>query len=378
MSCSIRRGGGDLNGAYRRLRGVSDETKPPADSALEASSFDGGTPIAPPEGGLPDAPPALRIAEPTQEEIDGLSVMERLEFLEHRRQRREAEYDRRNLEAERYRQSRHQWFNSVGIAFGVVFTVAGLIANTVALYTSREDLRTSQESQFTDRYAKTIAVLGSEDPSVRLGALHALGRLMADSERDRDTITAVLASYSLQHDPSPGKKIPDDVEPAPDLQAALTVLGRRPQPAHDAPRADLHGLRAPLLRLHGGADLFGADLSGADLRGANLNHIDLRYANLRGADLDGADLSGGTNLDNADLRAANLVGANLFDVGLHDADLRGADLRGADLRQTDLIGADLRDADLRGTELDEDYVSSLTLKIEGAKFGPLPRSEEGS
>jgi hypothetical protein len=365
---------------YRRLKGVSDKPEPPADSALKASSFGEEPPITPPEGGLPeaDAPPALRIPEPTQEEIDGLSVMERLEFLERRRQRHEAEYDRQNLEADRYRQSRHQWFNSIGIAFGVVFTVASLIASAVALYTSREDLHTSRESQFTERYAKTIEVLGSEDPSVRLGALHALGRLMADSERDRDTITAVLASYSLQHDPAPGKKIPDDVEPAPDLQAALTVLGQRPQPAHDAPRADLHGLRAPLLRLYGGADLFRADLSGADLRGAHLNHIDLRYANLSGADLDGADLSGGTNLDNADLHGASLVGANLRDVGLHDANLRGADLRGADLSQVDLIDADLRDADLRGTNLDEDYVRSLADSVEGTKFGPLPRSEKGS
>lgn len=332
---------------------MSEENKPPADSALEASSFGEESPITPPGD---DALSALRISEPTQEELDGLSVMERLDLLERRRRRREAEYDRQALDAELYRQSRRRRFKSIGIGFGAVFAALGLYAAGLATDTFQEDRRAFWESRITDQYARTIEALGSEDPLVRVGALHVLGRLMTASEGGQETITAVLAAYSLQHDPSPEKKLPDDAEPAPDLQAALNVLGQWSPSSDDAPGPDLHGLRAPRIRLNG---------------------VTLRGADLRGADLRGADLSGGTDLDGADLRGADLRGANLHDLFLHDADLRGADLRGANMNHTKVVRADLRGVDMRGTEMDESSISLLTSKTEGTKFGPLPTGEEG-
>jgi Pentapeptide repeats (8 copies) len=76
----------------------------------------------------------------------------------------------------------------------------------------------------------------------------------------------------------------------PDVQAAVTVIGRR-NPEHDSQPVDLR------LANLGGADLAGADLrgvilGGADLRGADLWTADLRGAYLRGVNLHGADLRG--------------------------------------------------------------------------------------
>jgi hypothetical protein len=96
-----------------------------------------------------------------------------------------------------------------------------------------------------------------------------------------------------------------DEPPTADVQAALTVIGRRSREGavdlHDARnQVDLHDARIPKADL-GGADLTRAnlgraDLTGAELMGAHLSGANLRDAHMNGADLDDADLTG------ADLR----------------------------------------------------------------------------
>ena len=74
----------------------------------------------------------------------------------------------------------------------------------------------------------------------------------------------------------------------PDVQAAVTVIGRRIS-GNDRDCIDLSG-----------AGLAWAALAGANLREADLSGADLAYANLTGADLTGARL-GGAILDDARL-----------------------------------------------------------------------------
>jgi Pentapeptide repeats (8 copies) len=97
--------------------------------------------------------------------------------------------------------------------------------------------------------------------------------------------------------------------PPVDVQAAVTVLGRLPARAENAPLADLSDACLRMANLHranlSGANLRGADLTGANLRGANLAEVSLRKADLTGADLRAA------NLTKADLREANLTEADL-------------------------------------------------------------------
>ena len=140
----------------------------------------------------------------------------------------------------------------------------------------------------TDRYSKAIEQLGSEHLGVRVGAIYALERFMIDSPRDHPTTVEVLAAFLRE-----STRLPDsddrDLDPEPpaddlkafltapgpaDLQAALTVLGRRPS-GHEV-RGRLN-LRSTFLR---GADLADADLRGADLTSANLHRADLRGADL--------------------------------------------------------------------------------------------------
>ncbi|MFI0451934.1 pentapeptide repeat-containing protein [Actinomadura sp. 6N118] len=362
----IEPGGTDPDEPARHDRGQGGTTRPSAIARRRRSLL---------------GRPRVRITMPTQADLDRLPAEVRMEL--------------RNQQ----RAQRHQWLNSLGILFGVLFAAGSLVASGLALRTAQEDLRTSQEnvriareSQLTDRYAKTLEPLTSDNTTIRLAAIHALDRLLADSQRDRAAITAVLAGFIRDRDPAPTTKDKDlPLEPSVDITAALTTLANNP---HPVPPLDLHGIRTPFMRLGNArfnkADLSGANLDGADLDGAhligahlrdadlgnahlrgahlgdaNLDRADLHGAHLYGADLHGAVLIGadligayldGAHLRDADLRDAHLIGADLRDAHLIGADLRGADLRqadlrGADLRQADLRGADLRQADLRGADL---------------------------
>ncbi|WP_157964108.1 pentapeptide repeat-containing protein [Actinocorallia populi] len=300
---------------------------------------------------------------------------------------------------------------------------------------SQQTAAATEQGMVTGRYTAAITQLGDKDSlDIRLGGVYALERIARDSERDHPTVMAVLAAFVREHshdeDAHTDTRTPNthrtDETPTdrqrfrPDLQDALTVIGRR-NTQHDTNSINLSGadLRNADLGnayLHG-ANLYGANLSGAnlgdanlrgaylskaDLHGADLSDADLRSANLSGADLIAADL-GGANLRGADLRGANLSGADLIAADLSGADLRGANLGdanlrgaylskadlhganlgGADLRGADLRGANLRGADLRGADLIGANLSVEELRAEGAvvdedaRFDPPEGTDPG-
>jgi hypothetical protein len=260
-------------------------------------------------------PHRVRITEPTQDELDSLPPDRRLELLQQERAREADERERR-------RQSRHQWFNSAGILFSVLFTAAGLVATGLAYQTAQNELRTAREGQITDRYIRATEQLGSPGRDVRTSAVYALERIANDSSRDLLTVTDVLAAFVRDHDPSPStpdSKLPP--EPDTDVQAALTVLTRLPH-VHRSVFIDLHASRIPGSQLTN-ADLTGMNFYTANLSKANLASAKATYTNLTDANLTGASLSS-AHLNGTSLRFANLTGADLA-----DADLRGADLTGA-------------------------------------------------
>jgi hypothetical protein len=255
--------------------------------------------------------------------------------------------------------------------------VGGLLLAAGALATWRQ-VRISREGQVTERFTRAVDQLGSEHLDVRLGGLYALERIARDSPGDRRTIAEILTAYTRQRalwpPTQPGQYRADwplDQQPdlrtrAPDVQAALTVLGRGPFPKPtdpyaphadrlDLPEVDLRKAELDGAHLEGallsGAHLEGASLDGADLEGALLGGVHLEGASLVGADLEGALLVS-AHLERAFLIAANLKRARLEGADLKVASLLRADLKGAWLEDADLRGASLVDADLRGAWLD--------------------------
>ncbi|MFI7648812.1 pentapeptide repeat-containing protein [Micromonospora sp. NPDC049460] len=202
---------------------------------------------------------------------------------------------------------------AIGSILSVLFVAIGLYitneANRQTSEANREQQRLTAQGQITDRFTKAVEQLGQSSPEkvdVRLGAIYALERIMRDSADDQPAVVDILTAFVRVHSPAPKRLTP----PSPltiDIQAALTVLGRR-----DSTHDNKGGPKGPLRRV---LDLAKTDLHSASLAGANL-----------------AD---------ANLTRADLATVNLTDAYLHGADLRGADLRGADLRSADLSDANL-------------------------------------
>ena len=129
---------------------------------------------------------------------------------------------------------------------------------------------------------------------VRLGAVYALERISQDSDRDHMQIMEILCAYIRTNAPLDPETSMSSKEPRADIQAALTVIGRR------APD------KIALERTKG----FVLDLREADLRGADLQDGDFAQARFWRS-----------NFHFAVLIRTNLKGANLWDANLSRAHL---------------------------------------------------------
>jgi hypothetical protein len=255
---------------------------------------------------------------------------------------------------------------------------AGIVLTAGLVYTGLT-FRLNRESHVTDRYTKAIDQLGSDRLDVRLGAIYALERIMIDSARDHPTIVEVLAAFVRVHAPlntedpdgdAPGARVGHTPT---DVQAALTVLGRRPPGRVERGRLDLHDTMLPRVYLPR-ANLVGANLLHADLARANLFRADLAAASLSRANLAEADMRyaslEGAYLDAADLTSADLVGANLARTWFKKACLVRADLSLSNLADARLIDADLTEADLRRTRIDVEDLKEQTVYLDRTKLPP--------
>jgi uncharacterized protein YjbI with pentapeptide repeats len=291
--------------------------------------------------------------------------------------------------------------------------VAGLLLLAAALVTWQQ-FQLSRHGQITERFTRAIDQIDyTKAVEVRLGGIYALERIARDSpETDHWVIMEVLTAYVREHarwsEAMPRSEEPsDEAEPTVDIQAVLTVLGRRSQwyqngevQCLDLRHTDLQRAYLPSAHLEGanlgGAHLERANLGKAHLEGAGLGAAHLERAHLGEAHLEGASLGGahleraylggahleraylfaahleeaylpsahleGASLGAAHLERANLGGAHLERANLGEAHLEGAhlvaahlegaDLRGAHLEGTDLRGAHLEGADLRGAHLE--------------------------
>jgi uncharacterized protein YjbI with pentapeptide repeats len=235
----------------------------------------------------------------------------------------------------------------------------------------------------SNQVSKGFEQLAGEKLAMRLGGIYALEGVMNDktSPQYHQPVLEALCAFVRETSGGNTKKPTTDgnggkaEKLATDVQAALTVVGRR---AAGPGQVDLGEVSIPGADLSGAnlsdANFIGADLSGANLSSANLSGAELTRANLSDAGLIGANLSGAdlsiANLSNAWLGNANLglSGADLSGAILFRADLRHANLSGAILTGANLSGADLSGArELTQTQLDEACGDANTKPPEGLK-----------
>jgi Pentapeptide repeats (8 copies) len=221
--------------------------------------------------------------------------------------------------------------------------VAALIFTARSLDSTRDQYSLSLRGQLSDRFNKSIEALGSKVPDVQAGGIYSLESLTQDSPHDKNlriVVFDLLGTYVRAH-----TDCSKAGAPPPDIQAALTVIGRRNNEAFNT--------------FHEKIDLSNSCLNAADLRNALLENASLRWttltnttfleAHLASADLSRALLDNaylGTDLTKAKLPYASLKGASFSGANLTGADLTRANLTGAKLTGANLTGANLTGADL--------------------------------
>lgn len=309
------------------------------------------------------------------------------------------------------------------------------------LYFTWQSYEISRQQALGARFAKAIEQFADPKEEIRLGAIYSLETISGDSPEHYWQTMEVLTAYVRRKVPWTAQDFtrePDeqclhqrpDIPPnaiagacicdakynatlewsqgsqaiAPDIQAILSVLGRRrleyekPWQRLDLRNTDLRS--ADLKEFHLERAVFAnANLSGADFRGAFLLEADLsgavayealfgdahldrarlndllgREANFYQANLPGADLSGAC-LDGAQFGEAVLVGAKLeSSVTLRSAQMWDANMKGITTEFANLEGADLTRADLTGADLAGIYLLSCeqlkVAKSQSAKRQP--------
>ena len=228
---------------------------------------------------------------------------------------------------------------------------------------TRERAAAEHQSRLAERLAGVFAQLGSEQVAVRIAAVHSLEQIAREQPSQHGPIMQTLGAFVRECAPAPvGRYVGTRyqppgadqvfVPPRTDVQAALTVIGRR-QRDLDRPidRPILTGVNLSGYDLTDGdftsANFRGSYLCGTVFAGARLAAANLDYANLERADLFGTDCMG------TSFAGAAAPGARFAHARLDGASLAGADLRGADFTRARLEGADLADADCDGALLDE-------------------------
>ena len=97
--------------------------------------------------------------------------------------------------------------------------------------TALQNVRVAQDSQITERFTRAIGQLGHGKLEIRLGGIYALERIARDSEMDHWPVMEVLTAYVRENAPWKENSSPSKQDGAPnprtDVQAILTVLGRR-------------------------------------------------------------------------------------------------------------------------------------------------------
>jgi uncharacterized protein YjbI with pentapeptide repeats len=271
---------------------------------------------------------------------------------------------------------------TVGQALG---GAAVLIGAAAAYLQFSQQQQASRDLLISNQVSKGFEQLGSKEVATRLGGIYGLEGVMNTSSEYHQPVLEALCAFV--RDGTIGMIVKEGGT-ATDVQAALTVIGRRKSgpgivnlTGANIPGAVMSGAHLSEAQLSG-TDLRGATLFGADLTVAFLFHADLRRAVLNdahlnsaflleGADLSGTRLGGPVMSSSADLSGVSLLGAIWHDyvVRVLGVDLRGGGvlrdpevrLAGADLSDASLIGAHLISADLRGANLRGAYLSKADL-----------------
>jgi uncharacterized protein YjbI with pentapeptide repeats len=276
-------------------------------------------------------------------------------------------------------------------AFGAPFLVwRAWVAHQQAIAATQQ-ARVALENHITGIFSKSVELLSlirdskainaAGEPIVRsipnlesrLGGLYSLERLLRESEKDQRAILETLCAYVRENS---SEKLPDQpeavdlgqgkIKPDPtkrtDIQAALTILGRRSQSVQRRARDENWTL-----------DFRNSDLSAYDFSNLNFDGSDFSHALLNGANLSGASFANctftQTVLTESDMRRTNFRSSTFKNCTFDKAQIEQTEFSLAKIVGTDLRQAKVGSFDIRGADVEGAFGSFLSYAVDGAKKG---------
>ncbi|MDI9394572.1 MAG: pentapeptide repeat-containing protein [Euryarchaeota archaeon] len=247
-----------------------------------------------------------------------------------------------------------------------------------------KELHISKDEQITECFTRAVDQLGAIDKfgkavmEIRLGGIYALERISKESEKDYWTVMEILTAYvrknsssdivenkkatqismDIQANESKKSELPKAGKISLDIQAILTVIGRRIHSFNDGESTGLN-LKKTYLKE---ADLTYAHLEYADLRWSHLERANLNWSHFERANLSETHLNGANLIDTklegaylikTYLEEAILIRSNLKRANLSYACLKNAILTEANLEKTIMIKSNLEKTILTGSNLEK-------------------------
>ena len=224
----------------------------------------------------------------------------------------------------------------IGLFFIALRTVAVNRSSKAAI----EQVILTRKGNLTDRFTKSVDLIGSDSTSTVVGGVFALEQIAQEEpEIYHNVIMEILTGFIREQAHFSYKELQTEVkeagsgkdyqEPKADIQAALTVIGRRNN-------IDLeNGKRWYLWR---------TNLRSMNFTDGNFDNFNFYSCNLINAKMNGTSLKG-TILISAVLIEARLIGAILDATILQDTIFSHADFHNATIKNTDcgkIIGYDKR------------------------------------
>lgn len=207
--------------------------------------------------------------------------------------------------------------------------------------------------------AGSAEVLSRTEPNleVRLGAIYALERIAHDSKRDYWPIIETLCAYVRENTEDALAPVAHEKHAAwearlpdirVDVQAALTVLGRRPveRLAYEYEQARKADREEDAFRL--------------DLRGANLQKADLSHGAFGRAIFDDCSIQA-AKIDSTQFHRASFHNAKLSGI-FFDSEFPKCVFKGAQFSQATFIACDLAEASFTSAKFHEAQMAHVYLK----------------
>jgi hypothetical protein len=156
-----------------------------------------------------------------------------------------------------------------GAYTNLVQALGGLVLSMIA-WVGYKNFKVGEDKQVTERFSKSIEHLGNDKIDVRLGGIYALEQIAIDSAKYHWTIVEILSAFvrekcpldnvappagnleptSVEKQSEQNTSVPTQQKVGVDIQAAMTVLGRR-KVEQDPPdkSIDLRNVSLPFIEI---------------------------------------------------------------------------------------------------------------------------------